>query len=423
MHQRDFRQSVKLLGLLLVPFAVGCGASDEGQAPLGPVMLHAVPGCESIDPARCDVRLPECQQRLLSMAACLRGESVMDPPVILVVSEADYASELAAELAPQMEDPNNAPIEAGLNLLALVERGSLSAQSRAKDYAKFVGGVYRDDTKDVLIIDHGESFDAEAVSPLLVHEFVHALQDRDIGLSAFKAQATTTDESWSLSAVIEGEANLHEARYAAAMLGLDSTQVDWTAHFQNSLANDEQRLVGEASPYLASYKYFPYEWGGRYMYFTWLAAGMDGVQARFATPPTMTHVLLASSMAAVDPDFTMSELKLAAPPAEWTQVAHWTLGAWGIFLAFEKTAKNLDSARAMALAWRGDALGIYASNQTPAPSAVVWRLEFADESAATEAKAAAGRIVGAANVRQAGTGVLIAKTDSGAAIDWAFEFN
>jgi len=421
MHQRDIRESMKLLCLLLVPLALGCSASD-GDSPLGPPVLHPVPGCETIDPVACDVRLPECQQRLLSMAGCLRGESVTAPPAIQVLSEADYSNLLAQELAAQMQDPNLEQVEAGFNMLGLIERGALSPRARAEDYAKFVAGVYHDDTKDVFIIDHGDSFDAEAVSPVLVHEFVHALQDRDLGLSAFQAQANSLDESWTYSAMIEGEAMLHTRRYAAAMLGLDSAEVDWTAHFQNALVHDEQRLLGEASPYLASYKYFPYEWGGRYMYFTWLAGGMDAVLGRFSMPPEMTHTLLASTTDAVGSDITPSDPTLPAPPPEWTQIGGpWTLGAWGTHLAFEKAATPLDSVRNIALAWRGDALGIYTSREVPAHSAVLWRLEFKDESTAIEAKLAAQQMVGVANVRQDGHRLVIAKTDGSSPIDWAFQ--
>jgi hypothetical protein len=357
------------------------------------------------------------------MAACLRGESVMDPPEIQVMSEADYANVLAGEWAERMEDPNVAQIEAGFNMLGLVERGAFSVQARVDDYAKFVGGVYRNDTKDVLIIDHGESFDAEALGPLLVHEFVHALQDRDVDLDAFTAQASSVDERWTYSAVIEGEAKLHEERYAAAMLGLDSAKVDWNAHFQNSLAHDEQRLLGEKSPYLASYKYFPYEWGGRYMYFSWLAGGIDASNSRYSLPPTLTHTLLASVMGAVEVEVTPKSITLATPPSEWTQVMNTSLGAWGVYLALQKTAPNLDSIRALALAWRGDALAIYATSETPAHSAVLWRLEFLDEPTAIQAKAAAEGIVGGANVRRKGQTVVIAKTDGGSPLDWAFQLD
>ncbi|HYP97667.1 MAG TPA: hypothetical protein VER96_03265 [Polyangiaceae bacterium] len=413
---------MKQLCFPLVVLALGCSASDGDDGRLGPPLLHPVPGCESSDPARCDVRLPECQQRLLGMAACLRGESALDLPPIQVLSEADYASLLTREMAPQMQDPNLEHVEAGLNLLGLVERGALSAQALAEDRAKFAGGVYRNDTKDVLIIDHGGSFDAEAMSPLLVHELVHALQDRDLDLNAFRAQANSIDESWAYSALIEGEARLHEERYAAAMLGLDSAKVDWSAHFQNALVDDQQRLLTEASPYLASYKYFPYEWGGRYMYFTWRTGGMDAVIDRFAQPPTMTHTLLASTMGAVDSHFTATELTLAAPPAEWTEITRMTLGAWGMHLAFEKTL-GLDASRAMALAWRGDTLAIYASSEAPAHSAVVWRLELTDDVSAIQAKAAAERLVGIATVRQEGQQVIIATMDGSLPVDWAFQFD
>src|SRR6185369_10593420 len=162
--------------------------------------------------------------------------------------------------------------------------------------------------------------------------------------------------------------------------------------------------------------------GGRYIYFTWRTGGMDAVLGRFAQPPTMTHTLLASTMDAVDSQFTASEVKLAAPPAEWTELTRMTLGAWGMHLAFEKTL-GLDASRAMALAWRGDTLGIYASSKTPAHSAVVWRLELADEVTAIQAKAAAERLVGVANVRQEGQQVIIAKTDGSLPVDWAFQFD
>lgn len=69
-----------------------------------------------------------------------------------------------------------------------------------------------------------------------------------------------------------------------------------------------------------------------------------------------------------------------------------TLGAWGVYLAFENTATPLDSVRSIALAWRGDVLGIYATGETPAHRAVRWRMEVADESAAIQAKAAAARM-------------------------------
>jgi len=412
---------MKQLCFLLFPLALGCGASDEAE-PLAPRELHRVPGCESIDPARCDVRLPECQQRLLDMAACLRGESVLESPAVQVLSEADYASYLTQRLTEPMQNPNLEQIEIGFNLLGLIERGTLSAQARAEENAKFAWGVYRDDTKDILIIDHGDSFEAEAVSPTLVHEFVHALQDRDLDLTAFEAQANSTDESWTYSAMIEGEARLHETRYAVAMLGLDPTEVNLTAHFQNALVHDEQRLLDEASPYLASYKYFPYEWGSRYMHFTWLAGGMDAVLGRFAAPPTMTHTLLASTMDAADSDITPSDLALAAAPAEWTQIARRTLGAWGTYLAFEKAARTLASARAMALAWRGDSLAIYASSETQPHTAVLWRMEFVDEAMATQVRALAEQIVGVANVHQKGPSVIIAKTDGSLRLDWAFQF-
>ncbi|HET9933878.1 MAG TPA: hypothetical protein VFQ35_24405 [Polyangiaceae bacterium] len=407
---------MKSILFVLVPLAIGCSSEDDGA--LGAPPLHPVPGCEGIEPTSCDVRLPECQSRLLRLTACLRGEDVMVPPPIRVVSEADFTSELTAQFAEQMQDPNSGHVEAGLNMLGMVELGALTAQARAEDYAKSIAGLYNGETKDIAIIDHGDSLAAERASPLLVHEFVHALQDRDLGLDAFKAQATSNDDTWAKVAVIEGEAQLHEMRYAAAMLGLDSDKVDWKARFQNALAHDEQLLLKEKSPYLATYKYFPYEWGGRYMYFTWAAGGMSAVNGRFARPPSTTHTLLASTMMAIDSEITPETLTPPPPSAEWTQVLATTLGAWGVYLAFQKAAPTLDAARAIALAWRGDSLAVYAPSESGSHTAVVWSLELADEGAAAAVAQIAPAL--AANVRQAGTRIVIAKTDGSGALDWAF---
>jgi len=136
----------------------------------------------------------------------------------------------------------------------------------------------------------------------------------------------------------------------------------------------------------------------------------------------MTHTLLASTMDAADSDITPSDLALAAAPAEWTQIARRTLGAWGTYLAFEKAARTLASARAMALAWRGDSLAIYASSETQPHTAVLWRMEFVDEAMATQVRALAEQIVGVANVHQKGPSVIIAKTDGSLRLDWAFQF-
>ena len=63
----------RLRSLLVLLLLVSCGASSESD-PGSADELHPFPGCESIDPAPCDTRTPDCQTRLFSLAACMRGE-------------------------------------------------------------------------------------------------------------------------------------------------------------------------------------------------------------------------------------------------------------------------------------------------------------------------------------------------------------
>src|SRR5204862_1879005 len=114
--------------------------------------------------------------------------------------------------------------------------------------AKLVWGVYSDTRKDILIIDHGADFDDESASPVLVHEMVHALQDREVDLTQFKTTfAKTDDSSLASRSIIEGEARMHETRYRASVLGLDPADVDWTRRFDNAVALDQKFLLMEPS--------------------------------------------------------------------------------------------------------------------------------------------------------------------------------
>src|SRR5688572_23427436 len=91
--------------LLLAALAAGCG--DEGGGPPAPgVKLHPVPGCETIDPAPCDVFDAACQTRLLALAACMRGSAPGALPPVSRMTEAEFVQLLTAELLAEQPAPN-----------------------------------------------------------------------------------------------------------------------------------------------------------------------------------------------------------------------------------------------------------------------------------------------------------------------------
>ena len=75
--------------------------------------------------------------------------------------------------------------------------------------------------RHVIIVDRGEPADDPSTNNVLVHELIHALQDADVHLSAFREElAVGYDPSLGGRAVVEGEARLHQTRLWAAQLGL-----------------------------------------------------------------------------------------------------------------------------------------------------------------------------------------------------------
>jgi hypothetical protein len=396
----------------------GCG--EDHPAAAVDTSPRPVPGCEGIDHTPCDVRDPSCQARLFALATCLRGDQMGPLPPITVVTEADLAAMLVAESAMDTPDPHVTQWDWALSALRLIQPGGLSTQTMISETVKFVWGLYRRRTKDILIIDHGPAFDQQSASPVLIHEMVHALQDREVDLSHFSSVFMTShDSSLAATAIIEGEAQMHEARYGASILGLDPADVDWMRRFESGVALDQAFLLKQASPFTASARAFPYEWGARYVYYSWMAGGMNGVHARFLSPPVTTRLLMASMDQALEPEPAPDTLPAPSPPTDWQTADGTTLGAWALFLLLAENSPLFpQEAQSLALHWRGDGFWIY---QGPAAgsAALVWRIELGDEQTA-------GRVVtiavnlGFANARQIGTSAVLAMATDAHPLEWAF---
>jgi hypothetical protein len=403
--------------LVALALLVGCGGggSGGGSAPLRPV-----PGCEAFDHTPCDVRDAACQTRLFALAGCLRGEDPGSLPPITVMSEADFAALLTSAAAMRTPPPHRSTWDWALSSLELIQPGDLGTDAMIAQSVKFLWGVYRFDSKDILIVDHGAAFDAESASPVLVHEMVHALQDREVDLTQFEMTfAKSDDSSLASRSMFEGEARMHETRYRASILGLDPAQIDWMRRFESSVGLDETYLLMQRSPYTATSTRFPYEWGARYVYYQWVQGGMGGVHGLFVAPPVTTRVLMASVDMDVAPEPEPARPLLPAAPAGWTAVDSGVLGAWGLFLAMTEGAPSAaaSDAESLALHWRADAIGIYegASGGT----ALVWRIDVGDPTAAATAGARLGGLPGI-TVGAVGTLVVLAHASDAQSLDWAF---
>jgi hypothetical protein len=422
MRRHRISELVTLGGVAaLLACLSGCSSDDEGgEKTLGAPPRYPVPGCESIDHAPCDVRVSGCQRRLLDLSACLRTDEAGELPPVTVMTEAEYVADVNARMASREPRPDPDHSENALVLLGFVEAGAFTPRPWTADDIEYLGGIYRWDGDDIVIIDHGPESDAESFSAFLVHEFIHALQDRDVDLEAYASEhGTSYDAFFAANAVTEGEARFHETRYRASLLGLDPAEVDWTAAFQGTLELHESWLFEQPSPYFASFGVFPYAWGARFVHFTWRERGLSGQLARFAAPPETTHRLMAGVDGALEEDIEPTRPEEPPAPHTWTLQATDVLGAWGVFLFAAISATNLDQARSLALDWRGDGLFVYASES--GSTAVVWRIEVSDETRAASLATLARGGLGEGTVEAQATSVVIALTNGTEAIDWAFE--
>jgi len=376
-----------------------------------------VPRCEAFEYAPCDTLQTECQRARLALAACLRGSEPGELPPVMLVTEVEYAAALQAQIAAETPRPNPDHWERALSLLGLVETGAFQPSSVIMDQVKQIAGFYDFELQAITLIDHGSPATDARSNMVLLHELVHALQDREENLASYsEAHIVSYDSYWAVASVSEGEAELHAHRYAASLSGLDPARIDWRDRFERRIAKGDTWTLQQPSPLLATRSAFPYHYGERLADFAWQAGGHEAVRALFADPPESTWVLMASTDERREPP-TVVEPTPPAPPEGWMLDDYEVLGAWGVILALRESAEPF---RGAALGWRGDSLAVYSGGSTTSETALVWQIEFTDDASAT---AIAGRLavsVRGLRVERNAARVTIAGATAPVSLDWAF---
>jgi hypothetical protein len=294
-------------------------------------------------------------------------------------------SEASAELsaAYAAEDPTQyLQYETALVMLNLAEPGALTTMARVDEMVENVPAFYDSWEQRIVIIDHGRASDPAYASLTLVHEYIHALQDAEFGLNSLHDAYVDSDDSYlALRALTEGEATFYETRVAAPMLGLDIAKLDLNQPLEEQRHVLEQIALEDPSPFSVSDFTFPYAFGPLLVRDAWLRGGTEAVRELYSDPPTTTQELLARGWGG-DP-FDQPFVAFEFPPVPDTHADEGVavLGAWLVYLYLTSAAVAPEHARQVALATRGDALGVYSDSSTAAIS-LLWQLEFADPAQA-----------------------------------------
>jgi hypothetical protein len=409
--------SLRIYATVALLGAASAACADAGdEREMGPPSLHPLPGCEQLDSRPCDARESDCQRRLFEIAACLRGDEPGETPLIRVISRDEYAERLRADYAARPPSDTRS-MEHTLALFGLSDEGSYDVEAQIARARDFLWGVYTHDTSEILLIDREVSFDDPEVNAVLVHEFVHALQDRAVGLDAFyDAYALTWDAQLAVGAMIEGDADLIRYRYATSVLGLDPAQVDLGRAFESRIELRWDELKKSQAALASSRMLFAYLYGARYLNHVFQTGGARAVADVWSSPPTTTYAFLASQDGVVEPDFEPVGFEAPEPPEGVTQTSQLPLGAWGLFVLLTKNGQSFEASGAGARAWRGDT---YFSYEQGRAAAGIWRIELAD--ADTAERLASQLTSSKLRAEATATTLTLGVRDLELPIDWAFD--
>lgn len=354
----------------------GAAAYAEGRVPL--------PECAAFDHARCDIRDVLCVEQLARIAGCLHGANPQAPAVgVSFWSEADAERDFLAELQASPR-PELDHLEVALARFGLTEPGALEPAATAARLARELTAFYDYTRRDIVIIEHPAPSDPFAENVIVVHELIHAVQDREHDLGAFDQRFRRgIDGSLRSASVVEGEARMHERRYFAALAGLDVEEIDLGRSFANLRLNSERWLWSQADLFSASQLSVPYGHGAEYVYGLWAKSGQGAVRALFDAPPASMHEILVTVWGGEVASELAPFPAPTDPPPEGLVLETWTpMGAWGTYLLAGRSAADLAVAERLALDWRGDLLEVFSFDARE--TAARWRLRFGREESAVE---------------------------------------
>ena len=334
--------------------------------------------------APCDVTTVSCQEDVYRAVQYMR-HGAWDPwqeiPPVNVISRAQYEADLRASFAARAPADPNAPAphdhrETAQKLLGLISSETSAQESEIQVLVQGVAAFYSPRDQAITIIE-GENRSPEQQAfetATLAHEFVHAAQDREVGIADFRQwQTLSTDAYTARSAIIEGEAELVET-WMQWFFGQDNEphNADWDARFSDRIQGFKNAVHDAPSPYAVARLYFLYPTGESWATENYLEGGMANVRALFENPPNTTVALMA-------PPGELGQglpidINCQSPPVApgLRPVIRDTMGALGL-VSFMSTFTGIDDAWWFSRFWHADRYEVHGNTETR-QTAVFWRI-------------------------------------------------
>ncbi|WP_437590435.1 hypothetical protein [Sorangium sp. So ce1000] len=372
---RSFERIALLVGLSVIPTVAGC--SDE-------------PSEEERRFARLAARAEQVRElsfrRTVPVSTITRGEFEADQEAAAAAAEEADLAEMAATYGRLGYFAVDADLRATL--------------ARSRDWA---GAWYSLESEEIVLI--GDVDDA-----VLIHEYVHGLQDQHFDLAPDQDDALTSDAFLARRAVAEGDATLAEGRFVMQeRYDADLHLVDWGPLLSSVHARREELLAGSELPlFFMAYPSFAYSFGLEYC-----AHNLTGVSsespfidrlppfdwsnedALFTTrAPASTQQIL--TLDAQDPAVGVGLNEIPSALGERLEQLDWdTLGEWLTYLLLRPLdgTPDLGDARALAAAWDGDRALFVRDRKTEAVG-TAWASAWDDAGAAAALESALWQLYG-----------------------------
>lgn len=366
-----------------------------------PLLGVTAGACSSHSLDGCDITERACQESVYYRVLSLRGDGY-DPfaglPPIAVITEAELRAELEKEAAERAAHSGPNPWDTALGLLHFSGTSAPNPDGGAPadggsyidDEVTHVLAYYSPDTKRVTVVSHpSQTVSAEQAMVTLAHELVHALQDRELDLSAQVNDLTLDAYLATRKGLVEGDARFYEYLFTADIvrtMGRIPREVTEMPDLELDYAYQNFDELG--SPLFAA-EYLMYPLGAKYFATAYRAGGNAAVRHAYARVPGQTVSFLVGVDGRAPPPgagVVCSPPAVTNLPSGPSAAGGDQFGAVSFYTFLRGWGLGHDAAFTMAQSWTGDYLQVQA-NRDLSTVAVAWRLEFSQAVPASIASA------------------------------------
>lgn len=331
----------------------------------------------------CDITTERCQEDVFYAVLRLRGDgfdAFDGVPPIRNVTLAEYRAQLArdAERAGDKsggDDKAKNPWDLALSLLGLIAPSTSTKTAAVNDAVLNVAAYYSPSLRQVTVIDRGGTRSDRGATTLLAHELVHAFQDNEFG----DFPPLSTDGTFAVRALVEGEATLYEHLVGAEIDGETAEDLDWKSYYQGWVLGLRDSLPQQDSTYFAV-NWFIYPLGAGMLTRAWLDGGNAAVRHALGDYPTRTLDLVAAHEGTSDAS-SLLRCAVQSPGGRFERVAFDRFGALQLYAFLAAAEVPEADAWEAATRWRDDLLFVYFDAQDET-AIVHWRLRMSSKATA-----------------------------------------